>query len=239
MGDEKSADAMDKLVNHLQGVTEKLQQNIKWTNQPNHPALPTILDEYAKRDFWLLQEALNMMRGYHPNRSGWGESGDLALAKSCVGPGGSLSVINSQAPVRKWQVRPKDFIKWAEEKGLPLHPTMKHAMTSTAQLSSPAQQTKTDQANRTRKAEKKARLEALQKIKDEIDNRTVGRSWDSSNIPATKEDFHGVFFRFNKDLKKVSVVTLADDLPQIGIKFQPGQKSRKDNVLVQLLYDRI
>ena len=77
---------------------------------------------------------------------------------------------------------------------------------------------------------KKARLEALQQIKDEIDNRTVGRSWDSSNIPATKEDFHGVFFRFNKDLKKVSVGTLADDLSQIGIKFQPGQKTREDKI---------
>lgn len=239
MANDNNSDATDKALKKLQALNDNLQQNVQWTNQPNHPELPTILDEYAKRDFWLLQEALNLLRGYHPNRNGWGESGDLALAKSCVGSGGSLPVINPQAPVRKWQVRPKDFIKWAEGKGLPLHPTMKHAMTSTAQLSSPVQQTKTDQANRTRKAEKEARIEALQQIKDEIDNRTVGRSWDSSNIPATKEDFHGVFFRLKKDLKKVTAGTLADDLPQIGIKFQPVQKSRKDNVLAQLFQDRI
>ncbi|MEW8692677.1 MAG: hypothetical protein AB2535_16650 [Candidatus Thiodiazotropha endolucinida] len=239
MANDNNLASMDKALKHLQAFNEKLQQQSKWIDQPNHPELPSILDGYAKRDFWVLQEALNLLRGYHPYRSGWGESGDLVLAKSCVGPGGSLPVINPQAPVRKWQVRPKDFLKWAEEKGLPLYPAMKHAMSSPAQLSKPEQQTKTDQANRTRKAEKKARLEALQQIKDEIDTLTVGRSWDSSNIPATKEDFHGVFFRFNKDLKKVSVGTLADDLPQIGIKFQPGQKTREDNVLVRLFQDRI
>jgi hypothetical protein len=237
MANDNSSDAMDKALKLLQSETDKLKLRFKWINQPNHPELPTILDEYVKRNFWQLQEALNLLRGYHPSRNGWGVPGDLALAKSCVGPGGSLLVINPHEPVRNWRVSPKDFIKWAEEKGLPLHPAMKHAMTGPAQLSKPEQQTRTDKANRTRKAEKEARLEALQQMKDEIDNRTVGRSWDSSNIPATKEDFHGVFFRFNKDLKKVSVGTLADDLPQIGIKFQPGQKTRKDNVLAKLFQD--
>ncbi|MEW8687316.1 MAG: hypothetical protein AB2556_16005 [Candidatus Thiodiazotropha sp.] len=239
MASDNNSASMDKALKQLQAFNDKLQQRSTWIDQPNHPELPTILDEYAKRDFWLLQEALNLLRGYHPNRNGWGESGDLALAKSCVGSGGSLSVINSQAPVRKWQVRPKDFLKWAEEKGLPVHLAIKHAMSHPARVSSPTEQTRTNQANRTRKAEKEARIEALQQIKDEIDNRTVGRSWDSSNIPATKEDFHGVFFRLKKDLKKVTAGTLADDLPQIGIKFQPGQKSRKDNVLTQLFQDRI
>ncbi|MES9989629.1 MAG: hypothetical protein ABW077_17115 [Candidatus Thiodiazotropha endolucinida] len=234
MANDNNSDVTDKALKQLKALNDNLQQNVQWTNQPNHPELPTILDEYAKRDFWLLQEALNLLRGYYPKRNGWGESGDLALAKSSVGPGGSLSVINPQAPVRKWQVRPKGFLKWAEEKGLPVHLAMKHAMSNHVRHSSTTQQTRTNQANRTRKAEKEARIEALRQIKEEIDNRTVGRSWDSSNIPATKEDFHGVFFRFNKDLKKVSVGTLADDLPQMGIKFQPGQKTRKDNVLAQL-----
>lgn len=237
MASDNNSASMDEALKQLQAFNDKLQQRSTWIDQPNHPELPTILDEYAKRDFWLLQEALNLLRGYHPKRNGWGASGDLALAKSCVGPGGSLSVINSQAPVRKWQVRPKGFIKWANDKGLPLYPAMKHAMSHPARVSSPTEQTRTNQANRIRKAEKEARIEALQQIKDEIDNRTVGRSWDSSNIPATKEDFHGVFFRLKKDLKKVSVGTLADDLPLIGIKFQPGQKSRKDNVLAQLFQD--
>ncbi|MCU7871927.1 MAG: hypothetical protein KZQ91_04185 [Candidatus Thiodiazotropha sp. (ex Lucinoma borealis)] len=234
MANDNNSASMDKALKHLQAFNEKLQQQSKWIDQPNHPELPTILDEYAKRDFWVLQEALNLLRGYHPHRSGWGESGDLALAKSCVGPGGSLSVINPQAPVRKWQVRPKDFIKWAEVKGLPLYPAMKHAMTSPVRLSSPTQQTRTSQANQTRKAEKEARLEALEWMRVEIDSRTIERNWDSSTIPATKEDFHDVFFRIFPDRDKVKVETLAADLPQIGIKFQPGRKKSKNNVLAKL-----
>jgi hypothetical protein len=239
MASDNNSASMDKALKQLQAFNDKLQQRSKWIDQPNHPELPTIMDEYAKRDFWVLQEALNLLRGYHPKRSGWGVPGDIALAESCVGQGGSLSVINPQMPVRKWQVRPKDFIKWAEEKGLPLHSAMKHTMTGGGQLSSPARQTKTDQANRTRKAEKESRLDALEWMRNEIDSRTTGRNWDSSTIPATKEDFHDVFYQIFTDLKKVTAGTLADDLPQIGIKFQPGQKSRKDNVLVQIFQDRI
>ncbi|MEW8149973.1 MAG: hypothetical protein AB2810_07455, partial [Candidatus Thiodiazotropha endolucinida] len=77
MANDNNLASMDKALKHLQAFNEKLQQQSKWIDQPNHPELPSILDGYAKRDFWVLQEALNLLRGYHPYRSGWGESGDL------------------------------------------------------------------------------------------------------------------------------------------------------------------
>lgn len=239
MANDNNSSLMDKALKQLQAFNEKLQQQSKWIDQSNHPELPAIMDEYAKRDFWVLREALNLLRGYHPHRNGWGESGDLERAKSCVGPGGSLSVINLQAPVRKWQVKPKDFIKWAEEKGLPLYPAMKHVMTSPAHLSKPIKQTRTSQANQTRQSEKKARLENLEWMRNEIDSRTVERNWDSSSIPATKDDFHIVFFSVFPNRDKVKVDTLACDLPKIGIKFQPGRKVSKNNLLAKLFDDLI
>ncbi|MCU7933236.1 MAG: hypothetical protein KZQ90_20790 [Candidatus Thiodiazotropha sp. (ex Codakia rugifera)] len=239
MSQENSTDAKDKLLKHMWSIVDRMQQHNKWIDQPNHPELPMILDQYLKRDFWRLQEALNLIRGYHPSRNGWGKRGDLTLAKSCVGPGGSLSVINSQESDWDWKVRPKAFVKWAEEKGLSLHPDMKHAMISPARLSNPTPQTRTKQANRTRKAEKEARLEALVWMRNEIDQRTHDRNWDSSSIPSTKDDFHDVFYRIFPDIVEVKAETLAGDLPQIGIKFQPGRKTSKNNVLSKLFNDLI
>ncbi|MCG8071463.1 MAG: hypothetical protein N0C86_05710, partial [Candidatus Thiodiazotropha taylori] len=81
----------------------------------------------------------------------------------------------------------------------------------------------------------------LKRIRDEIDRRVVeqNRNWDSKNIPATKADLHDIFFQINPDLKKIAVDTLADDLPQIGIKFQSGQNPNKHNVLARLLSDLV
>ncbi|MES9850922.1 MAG: hypothetical protein ABW170_03730 [Candidatus Thiodiazotropha sp. L084R] len=239
MAQDNNSAPMDQVLRRLKVFNDKLQRQSNWRNQPNHPELPTIIDQYVKRDFWKLQEALNILRGYHPDRAGWGNRRDSELARSSVGPGGSLKVINPQEAVRHWKVKPKDFIKWAIEKGLQIDPAMKHSVNGPAKKHIPTTPVKTVQANQSRKSEKKARLDALEWMREEIDRRAQNRSWDSRNIPATKKDFLDIFFTINPDLKKVEVDTLAGDLPDIGIKFQSGQKARKDNVLAGLFKDLI
>lgn len=241
MANHDNSASMEKAFEQLRAFNDKMQQRSKWTNQPNHPELPAIIDRYVKRDFWVLPEALNILRGYHPDRTGWGNTGDRELAQSCVGPGGSLKVINPQESVRHWKVRPKDFVQWANQKGLPIASILKLAVQGEGKESLITSTGKTDHANQIRKSEKEARLHAIKRIRDEIDRRVVeqNRNWDSRNIPATKADLHDIFFQINPDLKTVAVETLADDLPQIGIKFQPGQKPNKDNVLARLLDDLI
>ncbi|MCG8017933.1 MAG: hypothetical protein JAY97_17135 [Candidatus Thiodiazotropha sp. 'RUGA'] len=241
MANDDNSASMEMVFEQLRAFNDKMQQQSKWIDQPNHPELPAIIDRYVKRDFWLLPEALNILRGYHPYRTGWGNTGDRELAQSCVGPGGSLNVINTQESVRHWKVRPKDFVQWANQKGLPIDSILKLAVQGEVKQSLPISTGKTDQANLSRKSEKEARLQAIKRIRDEIDRRVAeqNRNWDSRNIPATKADLHDIFFQINPDLKKVTVETLSDDLPQIGIKFQPGQKPNKDNVLARLLVDFI
>ncbi|MEW8348573.1 MAG: hypothetical protein AB2687_09700 [Candidatus Thiodiazotropha taylori] len=239
MANDDNSASMEKVFEQLRAFNDKLQQRSKWIDQPNHPELPAIIDQYVKQDFWVLPEALNILRGFHPYRTGWGNTGDRELAQSCVGPGGSLKVINPQESVRHWKVRPKDFVQWANQKGLPIASILKLAVQGVGKQSLSTTRGKTDQANLSRKTEKEARLEALETLRDKIDRRAVekNRNWNSCNIPATKADLHGIFFQINPDLKKVAVDTLADDLPQIGIKFQHGQKSRSDNALVKLFDD--
>ncbi|MCG8038567.1 MAG: hypothetical protein JAZ19_16195 [Candidatus Thiodiazotropha taylori] len=241
MGNNDYSASMEKAFKQLRAFNDKMQQWSKWIDQPNHPELPAIIDRYVKRDFWVLPEALNILRGYHPYRTGWGNTGDRELAQSCVGPGGSLKVINPQESVRHWKVRPKDFMQWANQKGLPIDSVLKLAVQGGVKQSLPISTGKTDQANLSRKSEKEARLQELKRIRDEIDRRVVeqNRNWDSKNIPATKADLHDIFFQINPDLKKIAVDTLADDLPQIGIKFQSGQNPNKHNVLARLLSDLV
>ncbi|MCG7935882.1 MAG: hypothetical protein JAY68_14645 [Candidatus Thiodiazotropha taylori] len=241
MANDDNSASMEKVFEQLRAFNDKMQQRSKWIDQPNYPELPAIIDRYVKRDFWVLPEALNILRGYHPYRTGWGNTGDRELVQSCVGPGGSLKVINPQESVRHWKVRPKDFVQWANQKGLPIASVLKLAVQGEVKQSLPISTGKTDQANQSRKSEKQARLQALKRMRDEIDRRVVeqNRNWDSGNIPATKADLYNIFFQINPDLKKVAVETLADDLPQFGIKFQPGQKPNKDNVLARLLDDLI
>ncbi|QBQ56229.1 hypothetical protein [Nitrosococcus wardiae] len=90
------------------------------------------------------------------------------------------------------------------------------------------------QARQTTKAERRQKLreffEEAQKRAEEKGHRPIRED----DIPVTKKDFLDVFFRVHPKISRRKESTLADDLHAIGLRFQPGTRSRKNNTLEQL-----
>ena len=131
---------------------------------------------------------------------------------------------------KQTKIKVSDLIPWAKQKGVALPPLLIAAMNPPSLAGQP----KTHKATEKKIDAKVERLETLKRFKEEIDLRSVGFSWNSGNIPVTKEDFHEVFYLVYPNIPRVKASTLADDLPQIGIKFQPGRKALKNNVLKKI-----
>lgn len=217
--------------NPFTDMVDRLRKRQAWISQPNHPELAEIATDYAKRDYWLLREALNMAAGYHPSRSEWGKPGDYQLAASCVGPAGSLPVINQDEPQRKWRVRPEAFLEWAGAKGVPVHAAVRSAWLGVAP---PMDATGPAKATEKKKAQAAQRQQLVASFIEQLNRKLTNYSWDSTAMPVTWEDVHRVFFRVNTKTPKVSIRTLADDFRALGSNCAPGRKSKENKVLDRL-----
>lgn len=215
----------------IQPVLDRLNQRQKYLDQPNHPALAQLAADYAKRDFWQLRNALNMAAGYHPDRQGWGRKGDWSLASACVGPDGSLRVVNPNEPFRKWRVRPAEFLTWATKKGIPVHSSVRSAVAGkvTAPVIS-----RTTNGTEKRKLQVEQRQDMIEMFIEQIDQLTADRNWDSSCMPVNWKDAHRVFYLVYPNVKYVSSRTLSGGLIALGAHCTPGRKSPDNRVLYNL-----
>ncbi|MCP5306968.1 MAG: hypothetical protein H6953_16110 [Chromatiaceae bacterium] len=232
MTDEKGPDELAaELQAAIDPVLKRLDESAQWRNQPNHPELARLAAQHARRDFWRLQEAFNLAAGFHPARDGWGRDGDLQLARGCVGPDGSLKVVNPKESERKWRVRPSDFIQWADTKGISVHPAVLHACRGGSAIPKPPSQVK---ATRVRQSQVELRSEKIQEFLGRLDQLSANYRWDRTRMPVTWDDVHRVFYRLYPDVKEVSPGTLAIDFKKSGARCAPGTPSKTRTVLEDL-----
>jgi hypothetical protein len=113
-------DRMKAMQKELTKFTDRLQTQTKAQNEVPHPHWRAHVHDYRKRDFWLLSEGLNLLYQSHPHNTS--PSGGCytyrALAEHCIGPGGSLAVVNPEASFRKMKIRPTELFEWARYKRL-------------------------------------------------------------------------------------------------------------------------
>jgi len=240
----KAQEASDQFV-------KLLEEHRRYAEEPPRPAdYATICREYARRDFWTLKEGFNLLARCRPQKQGWeyGIREMWDLAKSCIGPGGSLDVSNPEtagkrfSAFNKLKIRPANLLSWAGEKGFAVPQELEDAVNGArgvtivqvAQESLP--RPRIEAANATRKSQKERRRDALRSFLDEMDRlaNKEGLNWNRECIPVTKTDFHKVFYQVHPEIPSVAVSTLADDLPEFGTKFAHGTKKRRNNVLHQI-----
>jgi len=225
-------DRMKAMQEELTKLTDRLQTQTKAQNEVPHPHWRAHVRDYRKRDFWLLSEGLNLLYQSHPHNTS--ASGGCytyrALAEHCIGPGGSLAVVNPEASFRKMKIRPTELFEWARYKNITIPSELQQALVP-APSSAP-----TAAALRTKTNIKQERLRQLRTFINDIEQRAkaANRNWDCTCLPVTKHDFAEIFFNRYPDVKKVSVATLADDLHQFGVKFRQGTSHTKNNVLNKL-----
>lgn len=216
----------------FQPFLDQLKAQTKAQNEAPHPHWRAYAHDYSKRDFWLLSEGLNLLYQSHPNNTS--SSGGCftyrTLAEHCIGPGGSLAVINPESSFYKIKVRPTDLIEWAHQKNIAIPSELEQT------LSPDPSPSPTAAALRAKTNTKQERLKQLRMFVDDIERRAKAgnRNWDRTCLPVTKKDFTEIFFKCYPDVKEVSVATLADDLRQFEVKFRPGTSNKKNNVLTKL-----
>lgn len=201
-----------------------------------------LCQEWAKRDFWLLWEGLNLLVGRHPDIRDWesGVSELWELAIMCIGPGGSLSVANPDAKAfgkggraQKYRVRGVDLLDWARTKGITVPQELASAVFGDSTEIASA-------ATRTKEYRKRERLRDVREFSKLVYQRAsqAGMDWgvNEGPIAATKAEFKECFeshMRLSK-AESVALATFQEDLKHLGIRFRKGTKNRPDNDLAKL-----
>lgn len=201
-----------------------------------------ICTEWARRDFWNLWEGLNLLKHRHPETRDWyGGVADLwRLAQTCIGPGGSLRVVNPEAKaltnpglIQKYKVRPMDLLGWAQVKNIPVPNELETVLSGVKGGVSAS-------ATLSLEERKRKRLSQIRQFVDILyaQAANAGMDWAVQKlaIVATKQEFKSVFELYMRVplVERISQDTFNDDLKSLGIKFARGVKNRSDNDLSKL-----
>lgn len=202
-----------------------------------------ICDEWARRDFWSLHEGLNLLKREHPESRNYDDKFIRlrAFAQTCIGPGGSLFVVNPEARAltkaaltEKYRVRPVDLLAWAKNKQIPVPEELLAAVYGDAPV------TKTSAATTSQEEKKRARRQSIRQFKEVVYRRAeeLGFEWAVSNGPinATKEEFKDLFEHKMgvQPEDRVKLETFKLDLKELGVQFARGVKKRSNNDLSKL-----
>ena len=238
--------ASTELMQHL----EEQQRRAEELSKPFRPEFRAHCQTWTRRDFWTLREGFNLLCGRRPQAQDWnyGVLDLWKLAQACIGPNGTLKVINPDAEtffenskVDKYKVRPADLLQWAEEKGIMIPAALREAVQGRSPIVAEVVPP-TLIANKAKQDNKAERLKALSTFLEEIERHSQDQNlpFNRQRIPATKEDFHAVFCRVHPGYD-VEIATLADDVASLGGKFRPGRPStgsERENFLEQLFPKR-
>ena len=219
----------------------------KWSEPQNPPNYQKVCVAWARHDFWPLKEGLNLLCRCRPQKQRWdfGIKELWNLGKRCIGPGGTLKVVNPDVSAwsdggraKKLQIKPTDLLDWADAKRIPIPFELSDAIRGNDVIEGSyiINETQTTQATLQRTLGKEQRHEALQEFLDDIQQRVhdMNLNWDITTIPVTKKDFQNVFHRLYTDISPVGSDQFGDDLKEFGAKFQRGTKNRTDNILVKI-----
>lgn len=225
-----------------QKAAEKLQAEslrqaaLKAKAAESHQRLIHLFSEWCKRDTWLIgSQAMHLLAGRDPSEVTIFDFIDeklLGLVRSCAGH--SLTVTNPADKPNKWLVKPREWVRWLNEKGYTVPAELTTILFPVSQEITPKQKIAPAQGAREKK--KRDRLKALKAFVSDIGERTrkQGIEFDLQSIPVTKADFLKVFHSQYPQIDKISGATFDHDIAEIGLKFKHGTKSNKNNVLVQV-----
>ena len=247
MTNEKNTDVVpDDLKNASEQFLKHLEEQSKRAKELSRPFRPGFrahCQTWTRRDFWTLREGFNLLCGRRPQAQDW-DYGVLdlwRLAQACIGPNGTLKVINpdtetffENSKVDKHKVRPADLLRWAEQKGITIPAALCEAVQGRAPIAAEVVPPPLI-ANKAKQDRKAARIEALKAFLNQMEQlvKKENLRFDRTCIPVTKDDFRSVFLRINPSFD-VSTATLADDLAELGVTFEPGTRNKSDNILERL-----
>jgi len=202
--------------------------------------LDALFQPWLKRDTWLVwQEAMFLNLGIDPtsleafldprDQKQW------ELAQSCAGI--SLNILNINAKPEEWRVKPFEWVRWLKEKDQTVNPKLLDLLYPIAVIKPTA---KTAEATLSRSILKVKRQRAIKEFSNEaaVRARKLAHHWDSQSIPVTKSDFLSVFKKEYPEFKQISPDSFDRDIADIGIKFQRGTKSNKNNILKSLFINK-
>lgn len=245
MSDNQSNEAkqLQQGLQALKDLVKTTQDARHAITEPKPPAnFAQLCNQWAMRDYWTVKEGLNLLCSCHPEKTYWDSGvGELwTIAQHCIGPSGSLNVINPEAKgiasnrARKYKIRPADLLRWAREKGIAIPPEVSQAV-SGIDTTTPSQI-----ATQSREDAKAKRLRLLRGFCDEVYERGArqGMSWarQRAPFPVTKAEFREVFYHVHGEALGApkAQATFNDDLKDVGAVFAPGTKSNHSNALAQL-----
>ncbi len=241
----EAAQAMSNL--YLKRSNEKREAKRRQMKDEAQLHFRELCANWAKRDFWSLWEALNLLVHRHPETHDWSDGvGDLwQLAVTCIGPGGTLRVINPEvkalttpALAHKYKIRPLDLLSWARAKKISVPKELDAVLTGVEEISSSAGTLSLEER-------KKKRRRDIRRFTDiaYAEAERVGIDWAKMKLPigVTKQEFKAVFEQYMRvqPSEKVSQDTFNDDLKDLGITFARGVKNRSNNDLARLFMPKL
>ncbi|MCG8433996.1 MAG: hypothetical protein MJA83_08195 [Gammaproteobacteria bacterium] len=239
----EKAKNLEKTFQELQEqVMEGIHKRDATVEPAPHPNFDDAIAEHVKRDYWTLKEGLNMLCRCHPDKQRWdhGIYELFTLAKSCIGPEGTLKVAGLRAdgslplisPQSKLKTTPRDLLTWAKTKNIPVPIELESAVFGNH---SNAKQV-TAKATQSRETKKRDRHRDLGVFLNDIEARSheSNQPITRHSIPATKRQFHEIFISRYPEYSDIKVSTLADDLTDLGVKFKHGTGKQTKNILKSL-----
>lgn len=243
MTNKSPSDDASTFIDALKPLLDKAKANQVRTETQYPADYATLCLTWARHDFWSLKTGLNLLCQCHPEKELW-DFGILdlwTLAKTCIGPGGSLAVtditpkgMTDYHKAINYRTRPRDLLRWAREKNIPIPAELDLAV-------NPSRQSlQTQPATLNREDAKAKRLRLLRGFCESVYQRGVqqGMEWAQRKepYPVTKAEFREVFYKLHGEQlgRKISQATFYDDLAFVNAAFAPGIKSSVNNVLTQL-----
>jgi hypothetical protein len=195
--------------------------------------LRKLYEKWCLRDTWLLDvEAIPLALEEEPTWVSYvieGADTLLKLAISCAGH--SLPIENVSEAQSKWRVKPVNWVHWLKEKGYPVNAQLEARTQPKAREIKAEPQTARATASRERN--KALRIADLKRFVADVEQRARADKlpWDRTGIPVTKADFLAEFFKQYPQYSDFSLASFDNDFAEIGVKFRPGVKRKKNNVL--------
>ena len=192
-------------------------------------------EKWCLRDTWLLEsEAVSLALEVQPS---WllpiiDADALLKLAISCAGY--SLPIEKVSGVHSKWRVKPADWVRWLKEKGYSVNAQLE-AITQ-PKVPEIKAEPQTARATESRERKKARRISDLKGFVAEVEQRARAANlpWDRTSIPVTKADFRAVFFKQYPRYRDLSRASFDNDFTEVGVKFRPGVRRKKNNVLKAL-----
>lgn len=215
---------------------EKRQAQLKTKAEKTSKKLTQLYSTWCKRDTWLVyKEALYLFVGQDPAETtvfDFINNGIWELARSCAGH--SLNLANPKDKDTLWRVTPAEWARWLKEKGYAVPAELTAILSPITPIVTPEQ--KIAPAQQAREKKKRDRIQALKAFVIEIGERARKNKieFDKQSIPVTKGDFLKVFHSQYPQIEEISLSTFDHDIAEIGLKFKPGTKPNKNNILVEL-----